>query len=300
MKTNMVAEKRNSHYLKRLYQKPQTVIEHNIMVPSMKVEVLLSCMNQENTDIIKKIRITTDVLMINQANHERKKDIHSSSQRIRVIDTRQRGLSRSRNMALKHAQGDICLLCDEDEFLTDGYADIIKRAFEKHPDAAVIAFQMENKQTRLRPVVQRVGYLRSLKLASYQLAFRLEPIRQTGIQFDILMGAGSGNGCGEENKFLWDCLRRRKKIYYVPECIGRVEHGPSTWFFGYNNLFFYQRGAATRYMMGAFPAILYGFYYLAAKIPLYRSDISPILAARALFRGIHENPIRRQYKEQQT
>lgn len=296
----MLHSKGNLHYLKRLYQKPQTGIEHNITVPYRKVEVLLSCMNQENTDIIEKIRITTDVLMINQANRERKKDIHSSDQRIRVIDTRQRGLSRSRNMALKYAQGDICLLCDEDEFLADGYADVIKKAFEKLPDAAVIAFRVENKQTRLQPVVQRVGYLRSLKLASYQLAFRLEPIRKMGIQFDVLMGAGSGNGCGEENKFLWDCLRRRKKIYYVPECIGRVEHGPSTWFFGYNRLFFYQRGAATRYMMGLFLATLYGFYYLAAKIPLYRSEISPILAAGALFRGIHENPIRRQYKEQQT
>ena len=192
----MLHSKGNLHYLKRLYQKPQTGIEHNITVPYRKVEVLLSCMNQENTDIIEKIRITTDVLMINQANRERKKDIHSSDQRIRVIDTRQRGLSRSRNMALKYAQGDICLLCDEDEFLADGYADVIKRAFEKLPDAAVIAFRVENKQTRLQPVVQRVGYLRSLKLASYQLAFRLEPIRKMGIQFDVLMGAGSGNGCG--------------------------------------------------------------------------------------------------------
>lgn len=260
----------------------------------MKLEVLVSCMYQKDIDIVQKTHINTDVLIINQTNFTRWDIIEAQTQVIRLFNTTERGLSRSRNSALKYAIGDICLICDDDEILVEEFKDIICQAFERIPDAAVIAFDVKNKVTRLKPKIQRVGRIGSLKLASYQLAIKRESILKAGVCFDTFMGAGSGNGCGEENKFLWDCIQNRLKIYYVPITIGRVCHGPSTWFFGYDRQFFYNRGAATRHMMGLFPSIFYGVYYLAFKYHMYGTNISFFHAAKALFHGIYENPINEQ------
>lgn len=105
------------------------------------------------------------------------------------------------------------------------------------------------------------------------------------------MGAGSGNGCGEENKFLWDSLKNGLRIYYVPKIIASLSQGDSSWFIAYDKTFFYQRGAATRYMMGFPLSVLYGIYYLVAKYMLYRRNISLLHAFVALFKGILKNPI---------
>lgn len=260
----------------------------------MKLEVLVSCMYQKNTDIVRKTRISTDVLIINQTNFMGWDITETHNQLIRLFNTTERGLSRSRNTALHHATGDICLICDDDEILADNYKDIICQAFEKIPDAAIIAFDVKNKTTRLKPRLQQVRRIGSLKLASYQLALKRESILKAGVYFDTFMGAGSGNGCGEENKFLWDCIRKQLKIYYVPIAIGQVCHGPSTWFFGYDRQFFYNRGAATRHMMGLFPSIFYGIYYLVVKYHMYGKNLSFIHAAKALFQGIYDDPINQQ------
>ena len=264
----------------------------------MKLEVLMSCMHQTDLSLVKESRISGDVLIINQADIDSVTKEQRGSQKIRMITTTERGLSRSRNMALQNSLGDICLICDDDEEFVDGYEEIILETFRNTPDADVIAFNIKNKVTRLSDKLQRIGYLSCLKITSYQIAFRKEAILDKGIQFDPFMGAGSGNGGGEENKFLWDCLRSGLKIYFSPTAIAAVLEKSSTWFFGFDKQFFYQRGAATRYMMGGLPSIFYGIYYLLRKHALYKETISMMQAAQELFRGIFENPIEHQKLKQ--
>lgn len=263
----------------------------------MELEILLSCMNQKDISIIRNSGISGNVLVINQTDQDSSLEEWNGTQHIRMISTTERGLSRSRNMAIQNAIGDICLLSDDDERFVDGYENIITEAFQSLPKADVIAFDVRNKVTRLKPQVQQLKYLNCLKIASYQIAFRRNSVLQKQVFFDPLMGAGSGNGCGEENKFLFDCLRSGLNIYYHPSTIASVDSRSSTWFFGYGRDFFYQRGGATRHMMGAIPSIFYGIYYLIRKRNLYISTISTGQAAAELFRGIRENPIGRQMTE---
>ena len=162
----------------------------------MKLEVLLSCMNQQDMSIVEKSNITGNVLIINQTSHAASEELYADAQHIRMLSTTERGLSNSRNMAIQNANGDICLLSDDDETFETNYETIILDTFQKLPDADVIAFNVSNKETRLKPVIQRLRYLDTLKIASYQIAFRRDSIMQNQIMFDPLMGAGSGNGCG--------------------------------------------------------------------------------------------------------
>ena len=264
----------------------------------MQLEVLLSCMNQKDGRIAEKSGITGSALIINQCPDAKEEGVPDTfqtfSDRVRMITTTERGLSRSRNMAVLHSAADVCLFCDDDESFIDGYEEIILQAFRSLPQADIIAFNVEGKQTRLSDKIQKLGFTGCLKLASYQIAFRREAIVRNRLFFDVYMGAGSGNGCGEENKFLLDCRKAGLSIYYVPQTIAILRPQASTWFFGYDWNFFYQRGAATRHMMGLWLSLFYGAYYLAAKRKEYGVQISPKRAGIALIKGIHDNPIERQ------
>jgi len=260
----------------------------------MKLEILLSCMNQKDFSIVKESCITGDVLLINQANDNSLIENNNDKQSIRMISTTERGLSRSRNMAIRNSNGDICLLSDDDEIFSKNYEKIILDSYLRLQDADIIAFDVANKVTRLSKKTQRIGYFNSLKLSSCQLSFKRASILKHNIWFDPFMGAGTGNGCGEENKFLLDCLKAKMKIYYVPATISVLDTKESSWFSGYDREFFYQRGAATRRMMGLLPSVCYGVYYLLFKRELYTPTISMKNAVMELLHGIIENPIQKQ------
>ena len=260
----------------------------------MTLEILISCMHQTDLSIIRDSKVFSDALIINQCDRNEMLEDKSSGHTIRMISTTERGLSKSRNLAIQNATGDICLLCDDDEEFLADYERKICHAFEMLPDADVIAFNIVNQPCRLKKRTQRLFYLDLLKIKSWQIAFRRTSILARGVCFDPLMGAGSGNGAQEENKFLTDCLKAGLKIYYVPYEIASVAQTESTWFHGFTEQFFYDRGGTTRYFMGTFLSVLYAVYYLTAKYPEYKNDISFIKASRALIRGLCDNRITRQ------
>ena len=80
----------------------------------------------------------------------------------------------------------------------------------------------------------------------------------------------------------------------VPEEIASVAQTESTWFKGFDESFFYNRGATTRYILGWPLAVAYGIYYVIKKRPMYTGDISPKKAFSAICRGIRENRIGKQ------
>ena len=83
----------------------------------MNLEVLLSCMYQEDMGIAVRARVQSDLLIINQCNKNGIDEVTDGVHHIRMISSTERGLSKSRNMALENACGDICLICDDDEII---------------------------------------------------------------------------------------------------------------------------------------------------------------------------------------
>lgn len=262
----------------------------------MHLEVLMSCMEQKDESIVRRSKITSDALVINQCSHNSVCEYFLENHNIRIINTTERGLSKSRNMAIAHAKGDICLLCDDDETFVENFDKKILRAFDMLPNADIIIFRVFNLPSRLKPYIYKLSYLQCLKVSSCQIAFRRTAIQKHNIKFDIFMGAGTGNGGGEENKFLLDCNRRGLNIYHVPIEIAFVAQEQSTWFKGYDKHFFYQRGIATRYMLGAPLAVAYAFFYVIKKHTMYKADISATAALIATLLGIKNNDIKMQQK----
>ncbi len=266
-----------------------------------KVELLVSCMHQNDLSVIERMNIHSDVLLINQCDENQTKEYEYNGYRVREIRTTERGLSNSRNMAIQNAIGSICLLCDDDEILDEDYVEKIVSGYEKIPDADIIAFRMHNQPSRLKQEEQRLNRWTALRISSWQITFRPDAIRAMGLYFDPLLGAGSGNGASEEVKFLRDCIHRKLKAYFIPEDIGNVKNNylqsgeaEGTWFEGYDEKFFYQRGTVNRYMLGAPVALFYAAYYTIVKKSQYEKSISPKDAFIQSLKGIIGNDIQKQ------
>lgn len=257
----------------------------------MKFQILLSCMNQKNFDIIKKSGIHSDTLIVNQTIEDSVWSMKMDKRYFEMINTTTRGLSKSRNIALKNMQAEICLLGDDDERFKAECEAMVIDAFEKLPEADIIAFQIGNLKKKLPTKVCKIGKIKSLRLSSVQLAFRAESIIKNNIKFDEAIGAGTLYSSGEENKFLFDCLSRGLKIYYVPITIATLKESGSTWFTGYNEEYFKNKGAITRYYMGKWFSLFYGVYFIISKHNLYKDIISIKKAAYLWLRAWKKNPI---------
>ena len=257
----------------------------------LSLEVLVSCMYELDETIVERSQITSDVLLINQCDCKNMQEKNEGTQRIRRFDTKQRGISRSRNMAIEHADNDLCLLCDDDELFENDYEATIINAFRQLKNADIIVFLLANHPCSLKRSIHRLSYLECLKVCSCQIAFRRKAVLESGVRFHPLIGAGSGNGCGEENKFLLDCHKKGLKIYHFPQTIASLRQEGSTWFQGFDNTFFYQRGIVTRYMLGLPLSVAYAFYYAFAKKKLYRQQISMLCALKEMLHGIRNNDI---------
>ena len=261
----------------------------------MFLEILISCMDQEDMAIVEKSGITTDVLIINQCSKDDYQEVKRNHLK-RMISTTERGLSNSRNMAIKHAAGDICLFCDDDEIFYHGYEQMVLAAFRRLPDADIVLFDFDNLPHGFKNYEHKLKYIELLHAISCQIAFRKEAVIRAGVQFNPCMGAGSGNGAQEENKFLMDCFKRGLNIYYVPQKLGCIIESDSTWFDGFDEKFFYQRGGATRQLLGLPLSILYAFYYVIRKREMYCHEISARKALLTTIKGCLENPIGKQMK----
>ncbi len=262
----------------------------------MGPEVLLSAMYLENEDYIDTLGIHTDCVVINQCDRMLEKKVRHATTAgdvdVTYIETTQRGLSKSRNMAIAASSGPVCILCDNDVEYVDDYDRIINDAFSRHADADVIVFFIKRPE-RDHPVFDKdtkMGYLSVLKIFSPEIAFRKYSVAD--IRFNEMFGAGAKYFMGEENIFLYECLKKHKKIVYVPCMIAKVRDEESTWFKGYNREFFISRGANYAAMSRLFSIILI-LQYAVRKRDLYKSGISMTDAVITMFKG------RRQYLEGQ-
>ncbi len=233
----------------------------------MQICVLLSCMHQKDISIVERSNIQTDAVIVNQCDQDKIEKFSFINKKgkechVKFIYTTERGLSKSRNMAIRNCEADVCLLADDDECFSDDYEDIVLSAYKKRPDAGVIAFSLIRKDLKKGKFYPReekkLGFKQIFSTTSVQLSFK----RSNNIYFDEKMGSGTGNGGGEENKFLFDVRRKKIAMWYNPSIIATINPGESTWFKGYNENFFKNHGWASRRSLGVCLSLLYCCYYV--------------------------------------
>lgn len=212
---------------------------------TLEIDYLVSTMNQTDYTVVNNMNIGEQkYTVINQVTRD---DITPPDNRhtpeSTFINVRDQGLSKSRNMALQHSRGDICVICDDDMEYTLSAAEI-SEYYERYPQADIIIFKVNGTNKRYWENPTELNFLKTMKAMSVEITFRRDSIIHHGIAFDEEFGAGAQYFLGEENIFLWDCLRKNLKILFVPAYLGTLhDDRPSSWFTGYTTQYFISKGA---------------------------------------------------------
>ena len=212
-----------------------------------RLQVLVSTMNQTDETLPQKMKLHSDAIIINQCDHSAVVHQSYNGFSIHWYSFSEKGVGLSRNNALMRADHEIVLFADDDVSYVERYADLILKEFDRLPQADVIIFNLAStNQTRpeyMNRSTHRLRFFNCLRYGTCRIAARLKSLRKENLSFHLLFGGGSRYGCGEDSIFLMDCLRRGLKLYASPELIGYVNQETSSWFSGYNDRYFRDKGA---------------------------------------------------------
>lgn len=259
-----------------------------VLQSPLKVQVLVSALNKDINTLPSQMNIETDAVIVNQCDRYGHQEFKKSYGSIQCFCMPERGVGLSRNTALLHADADICLFSDEDIVLSKGYGEQIKTAYMKYPDADMILFNVkvsEARRTYWNDDVKRIRWYNYGRYPAYSISGKLDAFRRSNAHFSLLFGGGAKYSNGEDSLFLRDCIKAGLKIYALPICIGEEVERESTWFHGYTEKFFIDRGVLYYYLYGKM-AMVFALRFLIKNKTEMCADIPIKKAYRLMREGI--------------
>ena len=212
-----------------------------------RVQVLVASMNTEAEDLVRRMGIGSDVLIGNQCDVNDVSSFEYNGHTVAVYSFAERGVGLNRNNTLMRATAEFCLIADDDMRYFPDYAETVGKAFDSHPEADVIVFNVEESR-RKKPIVikkpYRVGWRNFMRFATFRFAFRTESVRRRGIAFNLSFGGGAAYAHGEDSLFLADCLTKGLTVLALPITVAELTYErESTWFHGFDDKYFSDQGA---------------------------------------------------------
>ncbi|MCA1048632.1 glycosyltransferase family 2 protein [Priestia aryabhattai] len=261
----------------------------------MKIEVLVSTMNQNDLSLVDRMNIKGDAIIINQSDKVEFVEVKENNRCIKIFTFNERGIGLSRNTALMRATADICLMADDDVTYLDDYENLIKRAFINNPEADMIIFNLpavnEDRDGNSDNKRQyRVNYTNFMRYGTIRIAFKRESILNANIYFSLLFGGGAKYGSGEDTLFIHNCLKKGLKIYACPVQIGTVKQEDSSWFRGYNEKYFYDKGVLYNTISTKMSYFLIVQFALR-KYSLYKKEMGLVNAIKYMIQGKKERNV---------
>jgi glycosyltransferase involved in cell wall biosynthesis len=233
------------------------------------------------------MNLDCDTVIINQCNQNMKKKIIYKNKELFQLDCNEKGLSRSRNRAIENTSSDISIIADDDMYYYDGLKNKILDSYLKNPDYDILVFAVDGNKT-FHKKEKKINFFTSMKISSVQVTFKNKSIKTNNIKFDSDFGSGSTYYMGEENIFLFDCLRCGLRIKYIPIKIGKLlNKRQSTWFKGMNEEYMMARGACFYRMTKKFYWFLI-LQFAFRKHKKYSKNINLFGAIYKMFLGVKE------------
>ncbi len=256
----------------------------------MSVQLLVSCVDKNIPELIEKMKVAGPAVIVNQCSEDKEERMEFGGFWLHIYYRKERGVGRSRNLALSKADQDICLFSDEDIVYTEGYQKLKEAEFQAHPEADGILFQVEvdpSRKTYQNDAWGKVSIFNCGRYPAYSMAFRREKLQRTGVEFSLLFGGGAPYSNGEDSLFISQLIKAGLAIYKSPVCIGEEIPRPSTWFTGYHEKFFFDRGVLYHFLYGAM-APVWGLRFAFCKRKEMCRDIPWPKAFKLILQGIKE------------
>lgn len=232
----------------------------------MGIQMLVSAVNQDVQTLAQRMNIETDAIVINQCDRFGYAEYEHKGHTVRCFSLKERGVGLSRNNALMRADEKLCIFADEDIVYESGYAKAVEAAFEQHPEADLLLFNVKvapARRTYWNEGEKRIRWYNYGRYPAYSIAARTEALHKANVSFSLLFGGGAKYSNGEDSLFLKDCLDAGLRLVAVPMVIGEEKERESTWFHGYNEKFFKDRGVLYHFLYGRM-AVPFSFRFLLA------------------------------------
>lgn len=198
------------------------------------IEILIATMNKDSLDFLVAMFPFShfsefSILIINQTKSETL--LISDYPNIRVINSFEKGLSKSRNLALDNVVGRILIIADDDVVYQNDFASKIIAAYNKFPQATVINFCAINQNgTFLKKYPadskKQLNTFDVFNVASIEMTINKERLDSIGIRFDENFGLGASFEMGEEAVFLFDLENKKQQISFENQIL--VKHNGLT------------------------------------------------------------------------
>ena len=214
----------------------------------MELQVLVATVGKPDASLIEKMNLRQDAIIADQWGCWRRDELETEGHRVQVLSSDTIGVGINRNLALQAAEADILLFADDDITYYDGDLQPVIDAFRELPDADVIFFAVDMTKNgeifdRRRHKRKRLHLWNSLKYGACRMAVRRSAIIQKRLCFSTLFGGGCIYCSGEDTIFIRDCFRAGLRAYAHPYVLGACAKDCSSWFSGFHEKYFYDRGA---------------------------------------------------------
>lgn len=255
----------------------------------LKIQVLISTMNQIDYSLLDRMNIQTDAIVINQSNFDKIERFCYNGHQIVWISINERGIGLSRNTALMRATADIVYFADDDLVFEDDFVEKVNNAFLKHNKADLIVFNIESMNSA-RPEYQdtsdhRLRWFNYLKYGACRIAVKRNKLLRSGVTFSLLFGGGAIYQAGEDNLFIKKCMSSMN-CWASKTFVGSVKQEESSWFKGYNVKYYLDRGALFYNMYGKWAFIF--ILLIELKNIKRKSELNLIKRLKCEFKGIRD------------
>ena len=122
----------------------------------------------DSEEMIKRSHITSDTVIINQCDEDGYKEEHIGDAFVRTFSVKERGLTKSRNLAISKSVADVCIICDDDEVFSQRYEEAVQKAYSSLPQADIIIFDMAQRPHKWGDSIKKLGYRDIMSVSSWQ------------------------------------------------------------------------------------------------------------------------------------
>jgi hypothetical protein len=235
----------------------------------LSLQVLVSTMHQTDHSLLDKMNIQTDAIVINQCDRNKIEEFDYNGHQIQWLSLKERGVGLSRNSALARGTADILLFADDDVIYDDQYSERVLDFFEKHPSVGLVVFNLESlNPDRPEYIIRKKHRLRwynCLRYGAFRIAVRRECLVHNNVWFSLLFGGGATYQAGEDNLFITNCIQKGIHCMACKDRIGVVKQETSTWFKGYNEKYYRDRGALFAALYGKMAYLMLFLFELRNK-----------------------------------
>lgn len=218
-----------------------------------KLQVLVATMNQKDMTLVEKMNLQCDAVIANQADRNEILTVHTiDNKTVKMITTATRGVGLNRNIALLAADAEIVLFADDDMTYYNHALENVVCAFDDNPEADMILFGIDyikdGKLINKKYLKKKKLHLwNSMRYGTCAVAVRRNALLRHNITFHQCFGGGCIYGSGEDSLFIKDCFSYNLKVYGSEIVIGECKKNQSSWFSGFNEKYFYDKGAFLEY-----------------------------------------------------